>query len=217
MFVWCFYSCNSEEAEPIDLGFDFYPIAQSERIYAVSETLFDLRGSTTIEYQLREYISDSIVSTDGLKNYIIKRDTRIDESSDWENDSFWTIRKNERNVIVTEDNVSFAKLSFPIFINKLWNGNAYNTQSASNYQFVSNEPQQVTIGDITTETIRVIIADNPVNLVGQDERYEVYAKGIGLIEKNYITLNFCTANCEGAEAIESGMILNQVLIEYVEK
>ncbi len=210
-------SCGSEnDPEVIDFGYDFYPVSTKiERIYDVSDTNFNLLGSETSVYQLKEYISDSLISETGIVTYILKREKRMDSLSQWESDSLWTFRIANNNLILTENNVSFVKMIFPVIEGKMWDGNAFNSRSSQNYRLEKVTEEIAGLG--LDKLIKVVIANTPANLVSQDERHEIYARGIGLVEKYYVTLNFCTANCDDIGQIQSGRILREQLIEYVEK
>lgn len=213
-------SCDgSETVDPIDLGFDFYPInTAAYRIYQVDEIKYDLLGPDTTNYQIRESISDSLISESGIVSYVLKREKRNDSSDVWHTDSLWTLRKDQSVVVITENNVPVIKLSFPITEGKIWDGNALNTRPSQNFYYEIPESLIELHTLVKTESlVKVISADLEPNLVNQDERFDVYASHIGLIEKNYITLNFCTANCESVGEIQSGRILHQYLIEYGEK
>jgi hypothetical protein len=60
----------------------------------------------------------------------------------------------------------------------------------------------------------VIISDLPPNIVNQNEQSEVYGKGIGLIEKKSVILNFCTIDCDSVGQIESGRFSFYKLVDY---
>ncbi|MFT6867377.1 MAG: hypothetical protein ACJA08_002219 [Cyclobacteriaceae bacterium] len=211
-------SCGDEsEPESFDSGFDYYPKSNRvERIYDVTAISFDLLGSETSNYQLKEYVFDSIITSSGLVTYVLKRETRTNESEVWESDSLWTFRFTDSQLILTENNVPYVKLTFPVYDGQTWDGNAYNSQSSQIYS-LENISQSVPNVPLDTPMIKLVISDIPANLVSQDQRYEIYAKGIGLIEKNYIVLNFCTTNCDNIGQVQSGRILHERLLEYVEK
>ena len=64
------------------------------------------------------------------------------------------------------------------------------------------------------QILRIVINDIPQNSVFTDSRSEFYLQDIGLIEKDYLTLNFCTTGCDSLGQITSGRILKQTLFEY---
>ncbi|MEP4533952.1 MAG: hypothetical protein ABJ004_12765 [Cyclobacteriaceae bacterium] len=218
--VFLIVSCDgSEEPDPTDLGYDFYPINPAAyRIYQVDEIKYDLLGPDTTNYQIRETISDSLMSESGIVSYVLKREKRTDSSDVWQTDSLWTLRKDQSAVVITENNVPVIKLSFPVVDGKVWDGNALNIKPSQSFYYEIPESLIELYTLIEAERlVKVISADLEPNLVNQDQRFDVYASEIGLIEKNYITLNFCTANCESVGEVQSGRILNQYLIEYGEK
>lgn len=205
-------SCEEEvkEFSAIDSGYDFYPIEVGKsRIYDVEEINYDILFDTAY-YQLRETIYDSIVSEDQT-TYLIQRDKRDTNGDTWAIDSVWTVSKTENYLAVNENNVIYTKLTFPIMDGRAWDGNSLNARSELTYYFQSLSTSLVdSIG--AEDHIRLVIEDIPVNIVSQDERSEVYIKGIGLYSKNYITLKFCnTDDCEIGE-ITSGRYLQQTLI-----
>jgi len=192
----------------------FFPLAVGQyRIFEVEEITFNLQGGDTSEFLLRETLIDSFPNAENGFTYLLQREKMIDNQ--WVIDSVWTTRRNEQRAVVTENNQSFVKLLFPVSDNLTWDGNILNGRIEETYEMlvVGN----TTIGNNSfSNVIKVVHSDVPQNIVNQDERFELYADGIGLILKDYITLGFCTSNCEdiGVGAIESGRILNQVLVEY---
>ena len=206
-------SCNeTKEVGPENLGYDYYPIELGQyRIYEVEEINYKLIGFDTSHYQLRETIIDSIKSEDQT-NYLIRRDKRDTAIDEWETDSVWTFTQTDRYLAITENNVPFIKLTFPVSSGKEWDGNSLNSKSERFYYY---QAMDSTIVDSIAQDdhIRMIIEDIPRNVVNQDERSEVYIKGLGLVHKYYTTLQFCTTNCDELGQILSGRFLDQLLIE----
>lgn len=192
---------------------DYYPITLGQyRIYNVEEIDYNIASFDTSFYLLRETIIDSIQSADEV-NYLIQRDKQFQGSAVWEADSIWLVAKTDSYVKVTENNVPFLKLNFPVSLENNWDGNAFNTSSAITYYYT--ELQEPLVDTVSLDDhIRVIIEDIQSTIVKQDERSEVYAKGIGLVEKDYLTLTFCSgSSCEEEGAIDGGRLLKQTLIE----
>ncbi|MBV6646456.1 MAG: hypothetical protein KI790_13455 [Cyclobacteriaceae bacterium] len=208
--------CNeSEQPGANDLGLDYYPSATGRfQTFDVTTITYEISGFDTSHYQLREVISDSIVAGEDV-TYILARETRSDEGQPWTLQEQWSFRKNERFVAVTENNQPFVKLSFPIVQGKSWDGNSLNALSQDDYLFEQAEinPSSFQIA-LSEDLVQVTISDIEANIVNQDQRYEIYGKGIGLIEKNYLILNFCTVDCDSAGQIESGSFLSQRLVDY---
>lgn len=214
--VLLLFSCNElKDVPPFNPGFSYYPVQQGEyRVYAVEEIRFSLSGNDTSRYFLREYITDSIL-TDNQTTYLLTRDKRADQSQQWETDSIWTFARTENFLRITENNVPFMKLTFPIRTTAEWNGNSLNTRQELIYYY--EELEQPLIDSIAAaDHIRVVIEDIESIVTGDDLRSEVYVKGVGLVEKDYFTQVLCTttAQCDSDELGSpiSGRSLKQTLI-----
>ncbi|MEM6829062.1 MAG: hypothetical protein AAGA66_12970 [Bacteroidota bacterium] len=209
------YACNeSKEVGPATLGYDFYPVALGQfRIYEVEEIQYDLIGFDTSTFQLRETIFDSIVSGDRI-SYLIRRDKRNTAVDPWESDSVWQVSRTDSFLSITENNVPFIKLVFPVTVPQEWNGNSLNVRDELIYYY---QPLRELIVDTLTlsDHIRVIIEDIQENVTGVDLRSEIYVRGVGLVEKDYFTQTRCTSsNCgDDLGEVDSGRLLKQRLIE----
>lgn len=206
-------SCNETKVlDPNTLGYDFYPINVGQyRIYDVEEIIYEAIGFDTSIYQLRETIFDSIPSSDQI-TYLLRRDKRDNAQQEWEADSVWTVTKTTNFLSINENNIPFLKLTFPVGIDREWNGNSLNARNEITYYYQALQNSLIDSLDVN-DHIRVIIEDIPKNIVNQDLRSEVYARGVGLVSKDYLTLNYCTAGCTDLGEIESGRSLKQTLIE----
>lgn len=213
VFALVWTSCNQRlEVTPETLGYDFYPIELGQyRVYDVEEIDYKLSGFDTTHYQLRETIFDSLVSPDQT-SYLIRRDKRNEATDKWKSDSVWTATLTANYLAISENSVPFMKLTFPVELGREWNGNSLNSKSEITYFY---QPATGVLIDSVAfdDHIRLIIEDIEPNIVGQDERSEVYARGVGLVQKNYLTLQFCTADCNEIGEIEAGRFLKQTLIE----
>lgn len=214
------FSCNEEVKDLVaEQGYDFFPVKTGHyRLYEVDEILFRGSEADSSHYFLKEVITDSIIAEDQTVNYLLKRYTTEDTTfSTWKIDSVWTVRRNSRQGIVTENNVPFVKMIFPVKAGQSWNGNALNSRGKQMYYYEAAGNLVRSDMDIPTkDIIRVIIEDIPENLVMQDERSEIYVRGIGLIEKDYISVMFCQSGCSPGQ-IEDGRIYRQHLVAYGEE
>lgn len=214
IFIFVFLtSCNEKvDVTPEILGQDYYPISIGQyRIYDVEEIIYKLAAFDTSHYQLRETIFDSLVSADQI-TYLIRRDKRNNAQEQWTSDSVWTATRTENYLAISENNVPFMKLTFPIESGREWDGNSLNTKSEIIYYYTGTTEQLIDSISLDNH-IRLIIEDIEPNIVNQDERSEVYVRDIGLVQKHYMTLKFCTVDCNEIGEIEGGRFLNQVLTE----
>lgn len=207
-------SCEDRFKEvDTDFGYDYFPLEIGAfKTYDVMEITYNASGPDTTRYELKTTITE-MVEEDDTNYFVLKRERRPDELSEWEIADLWTIRRDDFTGVTVEENIPLIKMTFPAELDKTWDGNAFNSRNAAEYRYVS--PTSAIYDDLLNgaQKIQVQIADIPQNLVNRDQRYEVYARGIGLVEKNYIVLNYCTANC-GSEEVDSGIIIEQILTAY---
>lgn len=208
-------ACNeTKEIGPNELGYDFYPIQIGDyRIYQVEEIKYRISGFDTAEYQIKETIFDSIQSRDQV-NYLIRRDRRETSLDDWQSDSVWVMTQTPSYLAIAENSINFIKLSFPVIPDAQWDGNGLNSRNEMLYRYQTVSVALIDSID-ATDHIRVLIEDVAPNVTGVDQRSEVYARGIGLVSKDYLIQENCTASSCGDDLgkVVAGRSLKQVLIE----
>lgn len=220
IFLLLVVGCSDTELEPDTsiYGYEYFPLATGTyQIFNVSQTDYLNTGEVvTRDYQLRHEIEESFISAD-QETFVITRFTRVNENSDWEYLNTWQSRKTEFNAIVTEGNRPLLKLVFPIEAGASWNGNSFNSLEQDTYVIDSlGFPFRLNDEDFEN-TLTVIQADNQDFIVSLDTRFEIYAKGVGLVYKEVVNLNYCAdENCLGQEIVETGIEYRQALLEYGE-
>ncbi|WP_425391512.1 hypothetical protein [Ekhidna sp.] len=214
-FVLLLSSCNeTKEIGPSALGYDYYPIEIGQyRVYNVEEIKYLISGFDTTAFQLKETIFDSIQSTDQI-TYLLRRDIRTNETQPWESDSVWTVARTNNYLAITENNIPFIKLTFPVNAGRKWDGNSLNSRSATTYYYQSLEFSAID-SLAAQDQIRVVIEDIEENVTGINLKSEIYARGVGLVEKDYLTQKKCTFSDCGTDLGEviAGRSLKQTLIE----
>ena len=214
--LWLFASCDNDTLEPdaSRLGFTFFPLEKGLfRVYEAEEIQYSVLSFDTTRYQLKEQVVDSFMNQTGAYTYVIHRFSRADENVPWGLDSVWTARQTPFQAISTENNVSFIKLVFPVKEDVLWDGNALNTNESDDY-IIKDLFDIRTFDDKEVRTVTVLQGDEE-DLLIRDERKEIFAEHIGLVEKTFIDIEFCDdSNCFGQKVIERGRALQLTLIDY---
>jgi len=208
-------SCNeSKDVGPETVGYDYYPLEVGQfRIYDVEEIRYLITGFDTSVYQLREIILDTIQSANQT-TYLLRRDVRENAQDNWESDSIWTVARAFNYLSITENNIPLVKLTFPVNIGNQWDGNGLSSRAEQLYRYQQVESSM--IDSIQTDDhVRVIIENVEENITGVDLRSEVYVRGIGLVEKDFLTQKKCTASDCGPDLGEviAGRSVKQTLIE----
>ncbi|MGF1533229.1 MAG: hypothetical protein ACFCUI_05970 [Bernardetiaceae bacterium] len=212
-------ACREDVPEIVDFSDDYAyaPLEQDlTRVYQVEETVYRLNAETTeSRYQLRERIGRRLSAPDPAEErYELLRYRRADATQNWVLDSVWTIQKTADRLVRVENNVPFVRLRFPLREGRSWDGNSFNTRRRENYQITNfNAPKQISNFDFP-ETLTVIQrADS--SLVNRDIRREVYARGVGLVERYEEEIFFCAdpnTGCFGQGIIERGRIRSFILM-----
>lgn len=209
------FSCEDEYQEPFLVDDELYFPVFSSKIYLVEEIQYEISGFDTLQYFLRERITDTL-SSGSSSIYVITRERQTLDGVDWEVDSVWSFRTTDRQVILRQNGVDQVKLTFPVQVEKSWDVNAFNTRSPNTvfYKSVAEAIVQLENDTIATELAEVSITDLPPSIVGQNQQTELYGKGLGLVQKNSIILEFCTVDCDSARQINTGRFLSQKLLRY---
>ncbi|MEO9966972.1 MAG: hypothetical protein ABJF11_14335 [Reichenbachiella sp.] len=223
--LWSITSCSeSEIAIDTDrLGLHYFPLEVGDyRIYDVVEKNYSVLGVTEEVYELKESIEDSSLNASNNLQYIVHRSTRIDDTESWHLDSIWTARKSTELAILTENNVSLLKLTFPIVHDSTWDGNALNSLSIDTYRYDTMISDSTLAGEELQNLVKVVQNDRFEDVLGLNERSETYAPDIGLVIKESSILKYCTEQdednrtqlCDNVIQIESGREIVMTLKEY---
>jgi len=203
------WSC--QEGEIPDSGQDYFPIELGTfRLYDVHETTYFDKTESSENYQLRE----SFLDADTLDNtivYLMRIERRDMVTAPWQPVETIRVQKTNKYLDYRQNNKSFIKLTFPVKPGISWDGNANNPDDEQMYEFRALETEEPFDN---APHIKVVISDLPANIVEQDQRFELYAQGLGLVERNFTQIEFCQQNCDGPNQPESGRIFVQRLVAH---
>jgi hypothetical protein len=199
--LWFALAC--EKGKETETGIEFFPLEKGFFWeYDVSEESYTVSApARKLNYQIRERIGDAFTVAN-QEVFRVERYRRIDDKVSWKLDSVWTAQLTPTQVIRTENNISFTKLIFPIKEGEKW-GNSSTTSSQSVVYQYKNTFQK--FGDKYFPTIQVI-ERNDSTAINLNRKYEVYAKNIGLVYKEFTTLEYCqkTPSCIGKGEVDFG-------------
>lgn len=204
-FVIASYSCD-KKGEAEDFHYEYFPIEIGTYvIYDVDETIYDIQ-TTSEQYQLKEIIESEFTDNLGRPSLRIERYKRATPADDWEIKDVWHTTRTNSQAEKTEENIRYVKMSFPVRNYQEWDGNTYNTENEWLYYYDSIGDRRNINGISFEETVKVVQREN-FNLIEQEEAYEIYAKGVGLIYRKLIDLDF-------NDDETTGRILYQSVIEH---
>lgn len=217
-----FQCCDEDEKDEADKPADqeYMPLVVGfYQRYDVTETRYvnGPEGEVT-QYELKTEIVDSLPGLNGVYTYVIHRQVRANADQPWENLDTWSASFSNKEAVVKEGNTAFVKLTSPLAEELFWNGNLYNMLSEENYT-VSGIGKPMVVGDTEfTDVVEITHSNETDDIVGNDVRKEVYARGTGLVKRTEEVIVYCSQPaCIGKKIIESGRIVEQVLLEHGKK
>lgn len=177
-----FQSCKTESIQPeeILIGTEYYPVAEGQVTeFQVMQVEYKPNSVDTTRFKLKEVISEK-VSDDGVtQEYNIKR-YRAAEGEEYVQDSLWAVRVSNKEVVKIENNNWLKILSFPIQTKDNWNVNTYLNKPSDELSYTNlNE-----VHSRYKSTIKTSYAVSN-NIIDKNERYCIYAQGVGLVYKYY--------------------------------
>lgn len=204
--IFVLYSCKKDEPLPIDYFHYEYAGHTKGRfvVYDVLEVYHDV--SQTIQhdsskYQLKTVIGDTVIDNEGRLARKFLRYTRDLESDPWVLKDIWTSVIADFRFEVVEENQRVIKLVFKPTIDKTWDANAFNPY-ASFDSYYENLHKSYSYNGHNFDSTLTVEHENELNLIEYKRKFEIYAKGFGLVRKHFKDLkinNFDSLN------ISSGM------------
>ncbi|GAB3657646.1 hypothetical protein GCM10028791_30240 [Echinicola sediminis] len=205
--------CSSPESDPVDLAYDYVPLAQNRFwVYEVDETIyFGESDKVTTHFFYRDVVTSSFFDNEGDLVYLIVRTKSLNQN-EWDNHSVYTLQIKSQALIRSVENQKNIPLVFPPKDQVSWDGNAYNSQQEDNYQLEYIQAYEV--GSKTYQgTVKVVQEEDDDLITIRDKRFEVFARGVGMIEQYYEVLTYCSRNdCLGEQIIDSGRFTHLRLI-----
>jgi hypothetical protein len=225
-----FANC-SKPKQTIDLNYgkEYLPIATGKYIeYSCDSTLYNNYVGATFyhKYFIKDIIDSSFLDLTNDTTYFVTRFIkRADTIDEYKFQKLFYITKKNDQMQMVEDNMRIIKMTFPMAYNKRWNGNVFTAIGNDNawmedwlgfkYQEIGKPFKTDSLSFENTVTVfqqnnmlepSTVPNDTSVHNVDYGEftfSTEVYAKGVGLIEKRFVHYTSGTANGGGnATAIE---------------
>lgn len=208
--------CGDEPASPIDDS-AFFPLQTGQyQLYTVEQNTYsEIIPDESITYELKMEVVDSFQNLGGDYSFVIHRSTRPTANDSWQFLDTWSAQVSVSQAIRNEGNISYVALAFPLYKDKEWNGNAFNTLEEDVYRIQSKGGLYQLGTGLEFKNVVVVKLEDRVDELLLDQREEVYAPNVGLIYKKSIVLNYCDeAPCFGQQIIKDGVEYWQTLKEY---
>ncbi len=162
----------------------------------------------TFKYEVKEVVDSDFIDGEGDVAWRISRYYRDNDSSDWNFTTLWTAKVTNQSAQRVEENIRFVKLSFPIKLNKSWNGNYYNFLPEEDYS-VEEANTPLDIGNFNFDSSLTILEADDFNLIHRIYKESKYAYGVGLISRERDSVNLTQFG-----EITNGIEFQQTVIDY---
>lgn len=205
-------------------GVDYYPTTQNKFVvYDVDSLVYiEIPKDTLVyKYRIKEKLADRFNDNEGkpairLERYIKRYNANKPyDSLPWVMKEVWMVNADSKNVQVSEGNVRYIKLTFPVTTSASWNGNATNTQAEELYTYdYIDRPENIN-GNALSNVLQVKQKEFRT-LISYEKKAEKYAKGVGLVyrEISNILSNNIVPGVPVENRIESGIVYKQTLVTY---
>ncbi len=201
--------CNREiEEDPIDFGFDYQPLEVGNFwIYSVDQIIyFGENDSEEDSFFYRDSIISFYINEAGEQVFIIERSKSYDQSN-WSPIENYTMLIRRNSLIRTIQNQPSVALVFPPNEGVSWDSNIYLESPEDEFEikFFPGSPNMIQIDQEEADDL----------ITYRDNRYEVFQKGVGLIEDYEEVLTYCARNdCLGNQLIDGGTKTHLKITEY---
>lgn len=206
-------SCDRTGEPSLDIpGPEYFPLETgSFIIYDVDSVSITQNVETAFVFQLRISVVDSFMNAEGNMSYVLQRHKRADPAQPWKAAGTWTAWKSIRQAVVTEGNISYVKLQFPLSQGIAWNGNALNSLGGPD-RCNDADCDRYEVNDI--EPLVVVKQDSAVDVLTKDIRIEKYSKDVGLVYKESTVYEFCEVDpCAGTDFVVEGTRYKMEMVE----
>ena len=208
------YACKESTESPDDFGYNYFPVEIGRFVsYQVDSIFHDdaLDVHDTVRFYLKEQYESIFNDASGRETYRIERFKKDSLEHDWILKDIWFANVTTTTAERVEENVRYLRLAFPVRETTTWDGNSMNMESEWEHEYTSIDEPQSVLGVLFDSTL-VVSQRDELNFAEREFGAELYARGIGLIEKELVLLEFQNLNPNSLPA--SGVEVHWQAIAY---
>jgi hypothetical protein len=207
LLIFCIgESCQQESLAPASDGSAYFPLQIGDYwIYQVTQdTYSSINPVAERVFQVQEKISSSY-NQNGQLFFLMEESIKKTAQADWQLTAIRTVYKNLTEAVSLDNNVPVVKLVFPIAPTTSWNTNVYNSNPDTLLRY-EDQYRSFSLGKLNFDNTVSVIGANDSTLVNLEKYRRVYARNIGLVYRENVSLVYCqsSADCVGKGIIESG-------------
>lgn len=203
-------SCKKDD-ETFYMGYDYFPLNEGHYIiYSVREVHVDKQVELrdTFDYFIKTEIGAEIIDNSGRKAREFNRYYGTSANGPWIIHDVWTAINDGSRAELVEENNRVIKLVFAPSEDDEWNMNAFNELDPLDCYY-SNIHGPYTLGGTDFSSTVTVEQEDFSSFIDSRRKYEVYAKGIGMIHKyfrDFIIINGNPSNLKKGLLLEMSMV-----------
>jgi hypothetical protein len=219
-------SCTKKRLAPedISLGLEYYPTTLGKYvIYDVDSCIYVQIPKDTFvyRYRIKEKLGEQFTDNLGqptikIERFIKKYNPSVPyDSMPWTPKEVWMVNATNRSIQVSERDLRYTKLIFPVQQYAKWNGNAFNSMGEWMYSYESiDKPEQ--INQLQLQDVLHVKQRDFYTQIAYLKHFEKYAKGIGLVYREIIDVysNAVVSGVLTQDRIEYGLVYRQSIVSY---
>jgi hypothetical protein len=217
----CWQCTKVNSPAPEIYGKEYFPAVSGRfAVYDADSTVYTEIPRDTVNYRfrLKVRIADSFTDAEGRQAFRVERfvktydPNRHYDSLPWRVKDVWMLNAGERSIEISEGNIRYTKLIFPVKELASWNGNAANTKGEQQYTYEYTDRSE-TIGGTAFEKVLKVKQEDLRTLISTETSHEKYAAHAGLVEREVLRLysNTIVPGKPVEKRIENGYIYKQTL------
>lgn len=203
-------SCKKED-ETFDMGYDYFPLNEGHYIiYSVREVYVDqqIQQRDTFDYFIKTVVGAEIIDNAGRTAREFNRYYGSSATGPWTIHDVWTAIIDGGRAELVEENNRVTKLVFAPSEDDEWDMNAFNSLDPMEcYYSAIHEPY--TLGMAAFPSTVTVEQEEFSSYIDSRRKYEVYAKGIGMVHKyfrDFIINNGNPSNLKKGRLLEMRML-----------
>jgi hypothetical protein len=202
-----------ENVEPPEFGFEYFGLEEGRYVtYEVTNIFHDaaVNASDTSTFILRTVVGEKVIDNSGREVNKMFRYRFDAETNELIDQRVWTGVIADSRGEVVEENQRIIRMVFAVRPDKTWNINAFNTMEEETAEYLDLHLSR-SFGGFAFDSTATVLYEDFFSLVDYIKKYDVYAKGVGLVQRSYKDLtisNFDTL------AISKGTETHYQLIDF---
>lgn len=210
-----FFACSESESPNPDLGLDYHPLQIGLYWeYQVEETIVFGEGDAEEDsFFYRDQIISSFTNAEGREVFVLARQ-KSPNRENWQTIDNFTRQVVNLTLVQQIQNQSVVSLVFPPNEGRSWDASVFSSSERDQFEIV--QIGTIIVGNRSFDrAVKVLHENEDDEITFRNHRFEVFARGIGMVEHYFEVFTYCSRNdCLGQKILDSGRKTHLILIAH---